>query len=257
TDNVPQVWSQQQHSKVFAIEPPKLAIELGSRSFSISGPYRNKTQSTVPTIFTGETIEISLRVTNTGSIGGTFTIPFEVDNEIVDQVNVYLEPGETKTISVSEAFQQPGLYQIHIKSITKELRVLSPVSPTIATFTASKSTVTPGTSVTITLEFANPTSNPARKTYSLTLDGNIIFQETITLQSGETTSYSVTVSLNETGKHVFAIGDKSFTVTVRNTTSPDPTETTTTTGQPGYTILLSVISIGIIGILYLMHGKIR
>ncbi|MFB6253381.1 MAG: hypothetical protein ABEI06_02095 [Halobacteriaceae archaeon] len=256
TDNVPQVWSQQEHSNVFAIEPPKLVIEFGRQTFSISGPYRNKTQSTLPTILAGETIEISLRVTNTGSIGGTFIIPFEVDNEIVDQVNVYLEAGETKTITVSETFHQPGLYQIHIKSISKELRVLSPVSPTVATFTVSKSTVTPGTSVTVMLEFANPTNIPARKTYTLTLDGNVIFRQTITLESGQTTSYSVTVSLNETGKHVFAIGEKSITVTVRNTTSPQPTETTTT-GQPGFTILLSVISGCMLGILYLIHGRTR
>jgi len=60
----------------------------------------------------GEEIKISVDVTNVGELVGEYTVEFYVNHSLIDEVDVELEAGETKTVSTTYEIQEAGEYHI-------------------------------------------------------------------------------------------------------------------------------------------------
>jgi hypothetical protein len=67
-----------------------------------------------PEVYLGEQASISVQVTNTGDIEGSFPVAFKIDGIVEQTKQVTLSSRATQSVSFTVLKQQPGLYQIEV-----------------------------------------------------------------------------------------------------------------------------------------------
>lgn len=75
----------------------------------------------------GETVTVSLKVTNTGGERGNYVVELEIDGEIKTK-DVSLNPDQTEEISFKTSEEEPGSYDISVGELSRSFEVVEPVS---------------------------------------------------------------------------------------------------------------------------------
>ena len=78
----------------------------------------------------GETVTISVVVTNVGGLEGTYTVTLKIDNIVEATENVTLAGGATRTVTfppVSKDFE--GTYNVEVDSLIGSFTVVKPPAP--------------------------------------------------------------------------------------------------------------------------------
>ncbi|WP_162524351.1 choice-of-anchor D domain-containing protein [Halobellus captivus] len=85
-------------------------------------------------IATGDSVDVTATVENTGSSSGTFTANLTVDGEVVSQESVTVDAGSSETVTFSQTFESAGSYDISVSGTTAgTLTVTEETSPTTTT----------------------------------------------------------------------------------------------------------------------------
>ncbi len=71
----------------------------------------------------GEEIKINIEVTNMGGLEGEYTVEFYMNHALIDEVDVELEAGETKTVSTTYEIEEAGDYHIEAEGFTRIIDV--------------------------------------------------------------------------------------------------------------------------------------
>ena len=150
----------------------------------------------------GESVSISVLVTNTGDLTGSYEVSLKIDDMVMQTKEVILDGGSSETISFSLTPDTAGEYVINISGLLGTGQVKAPKAP--AAFTISTITITPtevniGESVTISVIVTNTGDLTGSYKVSLKIDNILEETKEITLDGGESQKIVFTVAKESTG----------------------------------------------------------
>jgi hypothetical protein len=249
TTATPDPWSLDAHRDAFGTAPPKLTTTVAD-PIRVTGPYRNQSASTIPTLVPGERVTIPLTVSNEGDASGEFDLQLEANGRAVDSANGTLDGGATTIINLSHQVATRGEVELAVGSHRWPVTVTEPTAPVASDLSVHRTTVAVGETVRVTAQFENQERVPANGTAVLTVEGVAVTKWPIRLDVGETSTRSAEVAISESGDHRIVVGTQTVIVEgVAPTTSDPPTVTdtpatgTTATETPGFGGLTAAIAI--------------
>ena len=80
-------------------------------------------------VYTGETVTISVLITNTGDGAGSYGVSLKIDGKVEATKEVTLNPGASEQVSFSIARDTAGTYSVDVNGLTGAFVVKKPVSP--------------------------------------------------------------------------------------------------------------------------------
>jgi hypothetical protein len=235
---------------------------------------------TPPEIDSGENVDISVLINNTGDLAGSCNVSLQIDDSVVqiNQVSLAGTTNATVNFTVSPA---DGKHKVNVNGLsgTFTVRELStiptptpipvfvpPAEPEPARFTISDlsintSVVRPGEPVTISTVVTNAGDSEGTYTAILKINGDEESRKEITVGAGKSDNVTFNITRNIEGSYTVNIDNTfgQFTVSVPETTLPKPTETLSP--PPIYWASIAIIIVGsvIIGltIYLLLRRKLR
>lgn len=93
--------------------------ELSTFALAADGPVVSVERATVggTEVAAGEIVTGTVDVKNYGSETRTYDVPLSLDGEVVHSKQVELHPGETKTVSIAYAVEDPGEYALSVGGV--------------------------------------------------------------------------------------------------------------------------------------------
>ncbi|MEZ3115364.1 beta strand repeat-containing protein [Halobaculum sp. MBLA0147] len=210
------------HNVTVNERPPREVTVLQPATFAVNvtaGP---------TTVFTGEPVTVTARVTNTGGASGTTTVPFVVDGEQIERT-VSVPGGETRTVSVTTRFDSADPSTKLVRAGSDRPTAITVRAPTNPNATLSVRSPRTGTATDASVSLAYNVTNVDTGIASaiVSVDGGP--PRTIALANGTTT---VDLSGLDDGEHTLAVslvdnfGSRVATVertVVLDTEAPDVT----------------------------------
>lgn len=210
TSDVPDMWTRSQHDEAFDTEPPRMEFEV--REYRLSGPLRNESFTTPPTMYVGETVTVETVVTNDGGQVGEYNTSLAFEETVMTASRGELAPGDSDTIQLSYTFADAGTYTLSTGRNPVELTVREPAAVEVADLSVADSSVPAGTAVTATLQLSNPSDAYASGPVAVTLNDDEVASVDVSLAPGQSTTRTVSVTLSDPGEYVLAAGDREVTV---------------------------------------------
>ena len=95
-----------------------VAVDGLSGSFTVVAPlpagFEISLSVSPSEVSSGEEVTISVEVTNTGEIAGTYEVILQIDDEVEDTQAVTVAPGETETVTFSVSREEAGTYEVEV-----------------------------------------------------------------------------------------------------------------------------------------------
>lgn len=235
TEAVPETWTRRQHAEAFSTEPPHVTADVGE--YRVEGPFRNESFSTPPTLYVGERLTVQAAVTNEGGQSGEYTASLAFEETLLAKTSGTLEPTVTDDVTLSSDLGQTGTYTLSVGRDTVELTAREPALVEVSDLSMSSADVDTGEDVTATVQLSNPTADYASGSVDLLVNDEPFSTLDATLEPGESTTRTVTVTLSESGEYTIAAGEQSTTVTVGNGSASEATGSDTQI--PGFGIIVA------------------
>jgi hypothetical protein len=136
----------------------------------------------------GETLNISVLVTNDGNLAGSYEVSLKMDDLLVQTKEVTLAGGDAETVSFVITPDTAGEHMVNVGGLAGTCQVEKPKEP--AAFSASDLIISPdellaGGRVTISITLVNTGSLSGSYDVSLKIDGVQIETKSITLDAGK------------------------------------------------------------------------
>ena len=216
------------------------------------------------TVEPDETVQISVKVKNTGTKSGTKTIKLTIDGVVEGSKDVTLGVDESDTVSWNVKKTTPGTYSVDVNGLTGSFEVETEEGPgpeppepaafVLSNLVVSPSTVEPDETVTVSVTVTNVGEKEGSYTAELLIDGVKVDEYTVTLDGGFSETVEFTVTEDTDGTYTVSIGELSDSFTVETPTPPPaPAEfvlsnlvvspTTVEIGEP-VTVSVTVTNVG-------------
>jgi DNA/RNA endonuclease YhcR with UshA esterase domain len=119
------------------------AVSPGLSVFAVSTAQAQQPAFAVPDatlgsteIATGDSVDVTATVENTGDGSGTFTANLTVDGEVVTQESVTVDAGSSETVTFTRTFEETGTYDVGVSGTSAGTLTVSE-EPTTTTTTAT------------------------------------------------------------------------------------------------------------------------
>lgn len=247
TDSGPEMWSRSDHTAAFSTLPPRIEAEVGSE-YGLSGPYRNRSVDSLPTLVPGERLTLTATVHNEGEAIGEYELDLVVDGNVVATENGSLEGSENTTVRIGHTFDTAGEYGVELGDSTWNVTVEEPLTPTV-TLSGPDGSVEPGQPVTIEAVLSNHGDRPAAGDLLVSVDGAEKETWGTELDAGQSETRTVTVTFDEPGDHEVVVGDASVMIGVTHQSTETTgqtattTNTSTSTSTPGFGVMTGVTAL--------------
>jgi CARDB. len=174
--------------------------------------------------YIGDTVMITLNVTNTGDVIGNDTMNLLINNQVKDTVNFTLANGESQELDFTDIENTPGNYTVKVSSISTDNSVtgnftISDPPPesskiVLSNFKSTPYESWPNDTVTITATAQNPSTDPDRLTIRVTVDGAVVQTTLLEMNASSTQEVSFNITAGDEGKHIVKLNSLqgSFTV---------------------------------------------
>jgi len=174
----------------------------------------------------GEAVIISVTVTNSGEVEGTYTVILDINGAKEAEKSITLAGGKSGQVNFDTSRSTAGTYTVTIGTLSGSF-VVKEGAPEPATFTFSNlavhpAEVTPGEDVNVTVTVTNSGEVEGTYTVILNINGTKEAEKSIALDGGKSGQVSFTVSRSTTGTYTVAVGDLSATFTVGEAVVPPP-----------------------------------
>jgi hypothetical protein len=154
-------------------------------------------------ITTGESVQTALQVENTAEQDGTFQAALAVNSETVDRKSVAVEAGESKTVVFEHRLDEPGEYDIAVADTSLGTLTVTAASDDrtvtarpdddaggtgpieVTDVTAPADWIKRGYETTVRATVVNTANRTANRTLMVTVDGQLVATETVTLGPNE------------------------------------------------------------------------
>ncbi len=226
SDRTAETWDAGTHERYFGVQPPVFDVSVPVDGVAASGSYGERTLGrTRATVVTGETLSVTATVANVGWRAGTYATEMRVDGERVAARDGELAAGASTTVTFERAFDAPGTYRVRVGGRTLTVEVVRPPSPTVEDVSVP-TTVAAGDQVTLSFSVRNDAPVPGRVVVPVTLDGEVLANETVVVPAESSVKRTYAVSFADPGERVVSVRDTTVTVQVTGTAA-------TATSEPG------------------------
>ncbi|MFB6113661.1 MAG: hypothetical protein ABEJ58_06115, partial [Halodesulfurarchaeum sp.] len=209
--------------------PPQMLSTVSDR-FRISGPYRNRTVTALPTLVPGEGVTIRGTVSNVGEATGSYRVVFTVDGNAVAVRTGSLEGSESIEFSIQYRVKSTGSKQFALDDWNRTVVVKPLAEPVVTDLSIPDGPFQSGSEVPVRVTVGNPAGRPATGTLTVRYGTNTVETLRTTLDANETVNRTVRVSVSESGPHRLQVGSRSLTITVESP-SQELQQTQTTPGS--------------------------
>ncbi|MFC2044790.1 CARDB domain-containing protein, partial [Chloroflexota bacterium] len=188
-------------------------------AFTISAVTISPTEVT-----TGETVTISLLVTNPGDIEATYQVILKVDGVVASTKDVTLAGSTSQKVTFTTSQNTAGTYTINVADKSGIFTVKTPTAQVPDAFTTSPLIISPtevitGETVTISLLVTNPGDIEATYQVILKVDGVVASTKDVTLAGSTSQKVTFTTSQNTAGTYTINVADKSGIFSVKTPTA--------------------------------------
>jgi len=255
----PETWDQTAHAEAFGETPARVGYALADDGVRASGEYRDRPVDRDPVeLVEGETLDLSMLVSNTGGAPGSYDLSLTVDGEPVDERSGTVDPGEETRERFEHAFTDSGEHEVRIGSETLTIAVTEPAPVLVREVTAEPGAVAAGESVRATATVANDATIPAGAEIEFVVDGEAVETAVVSLDANAETTVERDLRIDE--------GIGSGAVTVRVVGPADEASTTvdvegggvidgaTDGAIPGFGSAVAVVAVVTVGLASLVVG---
>ncbi len=187
-------------------------------TFTVSDLSISPTQANI-----GEQVTISVIVTNTGGLTGSYDVTLKIDNAVVETKAVTLAPGVGEPVTFTTTKNTAGTYTINVQGLSgtftvKAVAVEVPAKPaafTVSDLSISPTTVNTGEKVTISAVVTNTGGLSGSYDVTLKIDNVDVETKTITLASGASQTVIFTTAKDIAGVYTVNVNGLSNTFTVQ------------------------------------------
>ncbi len=192
------------HFSIYAIlmEPPeeKAVIEFTRpAAFSIG----DLTISSLE-VLSGDTVTISIKITNTGGTSGSYTINLKI-NDVVEQTETpFISAGLSKVVNFTVNKEKAGNYDVEVAGKYNSFTVKQlpePVAFSIENLNITPMKVFTGETATISIKVSNTGGTTGSYTVNLKINGIIEESKEIILDAGASKTVSFTISKDTAGDY--------------------------------------------------------
>ena len=193
-----ETWDQTAHAEAFGETPAQVGYALADDGVRASGEYRDRPVDRDPIeLVEGETLDLSMLVSNTGGAAGSYDLTLTVAGEPVDERSGTVDPGDETLERFEHAFTDPGEYEVRIGSETLTVAVTEPAPVLVREVTAEPSAVAAGESVRATATVANDATIPAGAELEFVVDGEAVETAVIRLDANAETTVERDLRIDE------------------------------------------------------------
>ncbi len=188
-----------------AVPPPPAAFTVSSLSISPA------------TVNIGETVAISLVVTNTGGKSGSYIVTLDINGVKEADKTVTVDAGDSQEVSFNVTKEDAGIYSVAVAELTGSFTVGAPSAPaafSVSDLSLQPAQVKPGEAVTISALVANTGGEPGSYTVVLKIDGVKEAEKTVTIAAGDSQTVSFSVTKEEAGSYSVTVDELSGSFTV-------------------------------------------
>jgi len=201
----------------------------------------------------GESITISVLITNSGDLAGRYNAVLKINDIPVETKEVILKGDASQRLTFTIAKDIPGKYTVNINGLsgTFEVRPLkAPVSFSFSNLSISPAEVSIGESVTISISVANNGDLSGAHEVGLKINGAIVETREINLASGDIEEVSFRVTKNTIGTYAVDIGGLSGSFVVKEA-APQPSTRQT------YWPIIAGVMVGVVVVVLVVFFVIR
>jgi hypothetical protein len=169
----------------------------------------------------GKMVTISFVVTNTGDLGGSYTVTLKIDAVTVATQTITLAGGGTETLMFDTSQDAAGTYTVDVNGVTGTFTVrAAPPPPKPAAFTAGTLTISPkevdiGQTVTISAVVTNTGDVTGSYTVTLKVNSVTVTSKEVTLAGGASQTVTFTTTQDVAATYTVDVNGLSGTFTVR------------------------------------------
>ncbi|MFQ6122104.1 MAG: Ig-like domain-containing protein [Dehalococcoidales bacterium] len=165
--------------------------------------------SITPTeIYLGESITISVLVTNAGDLTGSYEVSLKIDDLVVEMKEVTLDGGDSETVSFSVTPAIAGEYTAKIDRLQGTFKVKTPLAPaafTTSTLIISPTEVNTGERVTISVIVTNTGDLTGTYKVTLKIDDLVVEEKEVTVAGGASQRVTFTAAKDIPGTYMVAV----------------------------------------------------
>jgi len=205
----------------------------------------------------GESMSVSVSVTNTGDLPGTQEMTLEVDDVPVEIRDITIYSGDSKLVSFNINKDTTGIHTINIDGLsgTFKIRLPKPASFTISDISIAPTEVDIGERVQISATMTNTGDLPGRYEVSLKLDREeTVYTKWVLIAAGEKRIVNFTKIPKTAGVYTVNVNGLSGSFVVRDITSPKPTLSPSTPSSINWSKIgggMAILVLAIITFLFL------
>ena len=228
TRAAPETWDRAAHAEAFGETPARVGYALADDGVRASGEYRDRPVDRDPVeLVAGETLDLSVLVSNTGGTAGKYDLSLTVDGESVADRSGSIDPDNETVERFEHAFTEPGEYEVRIGSQTLAVAVTEPAPVLVRDVATDPTSVDAGETVRATATVANDAGIPAGADVEFLVDGAVVEAERVTLDANAETTVARDLRIDE--------GARSGPVTVSVVGPVDEASTTVEVAGEGIT----------------------
>jgi Tol biopolymer transport system component len=161
----------------------------------------------------GKDVTVTISVTNTGDLGGKYTVSLQVSGGTGAIKDVTLNGGETQQVSFTVNRVQVGTYNVLIGSLSSKFTCLKPAAYRLSNLAVTPIGTETGKDVTISFDVENTGEVSGNYLANLQISGVTEATKEITLVAGEKQLVTFTVNRTQPGTYSVAVGSLSSSVT--------------------------------------------
>ncbi|MBM2825162.1 MAG: hypothetical protein HW402_826, partial [Dehalococcoidales bacterium] len=168
----------------------------------------------------GVNVDISVVVSNTGGLSGTYSVALKINNVVLDTREVTLAGGTNQKVSFGVSRNAPGTYTVDVGGLTGSFLVRAPAVPLKpAAFTTGSLTISPaeaniGETVTISALVTNTGGQSGSYTVTLKINNILVTTQSVTLPGGANQKVTfTTTTLTTAGTYTVGVDNLSGTFT--------------------------------------------
>jgi len=174
--------------------------------------------------FVGESVQISVNLTNSGDIEGNHTVSLEINSVVKDTMNVTLAGNySSQIIEFTYLEMTEGNYSVKISDLTGAF-LIKPAPPesskiVLSNFLRAPYEIWANENITLTATATNPSTETENLTVKATIDDVIVGTQQISLDAGASQKIEITVNASDVkeGKHTAKLNSLSGSFVVVQT----------------------------------------
>jgi len=173
----------------------------------------------------GDTVQISVNITDSGDLGGNLTLNFEINNAVKYTENVTVAGNYNQAFSYSDTELQAGNYTVKVGGSIGNLTGMFTINPPpigaskiiLYDFNANPYEVWPNQPVNVTATARNPSTEADKLVVVVTVDNAWVETKIIQLNASETQTVEFTVNATIEGTHTVNLNTLSGSFSVVKT----------------------------------------